>query len=34
MGILESDDSRMADIGLMMAGTKQLDAEGAADAAR
>jgi simple sugar transport system ATP-binding protein len=34
MGILESDDSRMADIGLMMAGTKQLDTEGAADAAR
>jgi simple sugar transport system ATP-binding protein len=33
MGILDSDDPRMADIGLMMAGTKQLDTGGAVDAA-
>jgi simple sugar transport system ATP-binding protein len=26
MGILESDDPRLADIGLMMAGTKRLEA--------
>lgn len=32
MGILESDDPRMADIGLMMAGTKQIDTGDGADA--
>jgi simple sugar transport system ATP-binding protein len=34
MGILDSDDPRIADIGLMMAGTKQYLTKGAADAAR
>jgi simple sugar transport system ATP-binding protein len=32
MGILESDDPRMKDIGLMMAGTRTLATEGGADA--
>ena len=32
MGILESDDPRMADIGLMMAGTKQIGTGDGADA--
>ena len=33
MGILDSDDPRLADIGLMMAGTKQIDAKDGAHAA-